>query len=94
MFISTLDLFKVGLGPSSSHTMGPMSAAFAFREYLIANYLGQINKQWQVVCVLKGSLAHTGIGHGTDKALVMGGNATKLLNLDVREVAQFRERAL
>ena len=72
MFISTLDLFKVGLGPSSSHTMGPMSAAFAFREYLIENYLDQINKQWQVVCTLKGSLAHTGIGHGTDRALVMG----------------------
>ena len=71
MSISVFKLFKVGLGPSSSHTMGPMTAAGIF--------LGQLAKAPQglegidrVVVELYGSLALTGVGHGTDKAVILG----------------------
>lgn len=69
MFISVLDLFKIGVGPSSSHTVGPMIAAHRFREGLVVSNKGQ---DCIVRCVLKGSLAHTGHGHGTDKAIILG----------------------
>ncbi|MFC1750969.1 L-serine ammonia-lyase [Pseudomonadota bacterium] len=73
MFISSLELFKVGIGPSSSHTMGPMVAAYQFRT-LIKDYLSNhhTNKKLSVECVLKGSLAFTGRGHATDRAVVIG----------------------
>lgn len=73
MFISTLALFKVGIGPSSSHTMGPMVAANHFLT-LIKKQLSNTpsNKQLSIMCVLKGSLAFTGKGHATDRAIVMG----------------------
>ena len=73
MFISVLDLFKVGIGPSSSHTMGPMVAANDFmqqvREFAKAN--PEIN-HYQIRCTLKDSLAYTGVGHGTDRAVTLG----------------------
>jgi L-serine dehydratase len=73
MFISVLDLFKVGIGPSSSHTMGPMVAASAFlqdiRHYIDSN---PDTKNYQVRCTLKDSLAYTGVGHATDKAVTLG----------------------
>ena len=75
MFISVLELFKVGIGPSSSHTMGPMIAAKAFMkqvEALLAEQ-GDIEKP-RLRCTLKGSLAFTGKGHGTDKAIILGLN--------------------
>lgn len=83
MFISTLDLFKVGVGPSSSHTMGPMTAAYKFRELISQS---KINPTWQVQCILKGSLAHTGKGHATDRAIVLGLNGylpPELSELDI-----------
>ncbi|BBL35911.1 L-serine dehydratase TdcG [Nitrosomonas stercoris] len=73
MFISVLDLFKIGIGPSSSHTMGPMAAANAFRhtiDQLIAQ--APANCSYCVYCVLKGSLAFTGRGHATDRAVALG----------------------
>ena len=73
MFISVLDLFKIGIGPSSSHTMGPMMAANDFRNRI--NRLVELspsNKGAHVNCVLKGSLAFTGKGHATDRAVVLG----------------------
>lgn len=73
MFISVLDLFKIGIGPSSSHTMGPMMAANDFRSriyHLVAT--SAYNKTMHVHCVLKGSLAFTGKGHATDRAVVLG----------------------
>lgn len=73
MFISVLDLFKVGIGPSSSHTMGPMVAAKCFRDQL-AGYLQRQPDECRIQCTLKGSLAHTGHGHGTDKAIILGFN--------------------
>ncbi len=74
MFLSVFDLFKIGIGPSSSHTMGPMTAAARFLNELV-------NGDWprphgatvaRVSASLHGSLAFTGIGHGTDRAVILG----------------------
>lgn len=73
MFISVLDLFKIGIGPSSSHTMGPMVAANVFRDH-VSQYLAEhaSPQHYQVSCTLKGSLAFTGKGHATDRAVALG----------------------
>ncbi len=73
MFISTLDLFKIGIGPSSSHTMGPMVAVRRFRK-LVQAYMStnEVQSHMQVRCTLKGSLAFTGKGHATDRAVLLG----------------------
>lgn len=70
MKLSALDLYSVGIGPSSSHTVGPMRATGRFvRELLASGPIGRVDR----VCVeLFGSLAATGIGHGTDKAVILG----------------------
>jgi len=75
MFISVLELFKIGIGPSSSHTMGPMLAANSFINE-INNYLEDNNEPEKLYlrCILKGSLAFTGKGHNTDNAIVLGLN--------------------
>ncbi len=65
MFLSVFDLFKIGIGPSSSHTVGPMVAARRFLD-VIAGKTGRIR------VTLHGSLAFTGKGHGTDRAVVLG----------------------
>ncbi|BCN94183.1 L-serine dehydratase [Thiomicrorhabdus immobilis] len=73
MFISVLDIFKIGIGPSSSHTMGPMVAAKDFVNKLQKNRLDSQNGvALQVRCTLKGSLAFTGHGHATDRAVALG----------------------
>ena len=69
-FISALDLFKVGIGPSSSHTVGPLRAARAFADGLVEH--GRVNDVATVECVLFGSLGSTGVGHGTPGALLAG----------------------
>ena len=71
MFIGALELFKIGIGPSSSHTMGPMLAARLFLQHLGSHAPGQLAGA-RVRCTLKGSLAFTGRGHNTDRALVLG----------------------
>jgi L-serine dehydratase len=70
MFVSAFDLFKIGLGPSSSHTVGPMRAAQRFAHQLAAD--GKLDSTAQVVVDLYGSLALTGRGHGTDRAIMLG----------------------
>jgi L-serine dehydratase len=65
MFLSVFDLFKIGIGPSSSHTVGPMIAARHFLESLKG-------EQGRIRVTLHGSLAFTGKGHGTDRAVVLG----------------------
>jgi L-serine dehydratase len=70
MFISVFDLFKIGLGPSSSHTVGPMRAAHRFVHELAAD--GKLGLTTQVVVDLYGSLALTGRGHSTDRAILLG----------------------
>ncbi|WP_336268479.1 L-serine ammonia-lyase [Vreelandella arctica] len=66
MAISVFDLFRIGIGPSSSHTVGPMRAA---RDFALA--LGDASVT-RLVIRLHGSLAATGVGHGTDQAVLMG----------------------
>jgi L-serine dehydratase len=70
MSLSTFDVFKIGIGPSSSHTMGPMRAAREFALRLEA--AGLLEKTREVVIRLYGSLALTGSGHGTDRAVLLG----------------------
>ena len=73
MFISVLALFKIGIGPSSSHTIGPMVAAKDFvdraKKYVAAHPQSQ---DITIRCTLKGSLAFTGKGHATDRAVALG----------------------
>ncbi len=74
MFLSVFDVFKIGVGPSSSHTMGPMVAANRFLDEIL-------NGEWprpaeyrvsRLRVSLHGSLAFTGIGHGTGRAVILG----------------------
>ena len=66
MSISVFDLFKIGIGPSSSHTVGPMKAARLFAQRLQSS--GHLAHTASVTCELFGSLGATGKGHGSDKA--------------------------
>ncbi len=70
MNLSVFDLFKVGIGPSSSHTVGPMLAGYRFA--LGVRGRGELPRVARVVTDLYGSLALTGRGHATDKAVVLG----------------------
>jgi L-serine dehydratase len=67
---SLFDLYKIGVGPSSSHTMGPMRAAFRFVQELVGK--GLVERVERVQAELYGSLALTGIGHATDRAVLLG----------------------
>lgn len=90
MFISVLELFKIGIGPSSSHTLGPMVAANDFidrikDQALIKSYTNNMF----IRCTLKGSLAFTGKGHSTDRAVALGLNGhlpASLTDKDVDEI--------
>ncbi len=73
---SVFEIFKIGIGPSSSHTMGPMKAAKNFMEYLRSLDLDSSSSDsalpFSLSVELFGSLASTGLGHGTDKAVILG----------------------
>ncbi|MDO5504987.1 MAG: L-serine ammonia-lyase [Pseudoxanthomonas suwonensis] len=71
MAVSTFDLYKIGIGPSSSHTVGPMRAAARFVEHHLVD-AGRLADVARVRAEVFGSLALTGRGHGTDKAVMMG----------------------
>jgi L-serine dehydratase len=77
---SLFDLFKVGIGPSSSHTMGPMRAARRFVVELAD--AGQLPQVAQVRVELYGSLALTGQGHGTDRAILLGLSGAEAATID------------
>ncbi|UEM03154.1 L-serine ammonia-lyase [Skermanella rosea] len=70
MSVSVFDIFKIGIGPSSSHTVGPMKAAAAFIGAL--DERGLLAGTHRVTAELFGSLALTGVGHGTDRAVLLG----------------------
>ncbi len=70
MNTSLFELFKIGIGPSSSHTVGPMRAALRFTREL--DGAGLLDRTHHVLVELYGSLALTGIGHGTDRAILLG----------------------
>ncbi len=82
MHTSVFDLFTIGIGPSSSHTVGPMRAARLFVEQLQKQAL--LKKTRSVQCELYGSLAATGKGHGSDRAVMMGleGEAPETIDID------------
>ena len=82
MAVSVLDLFTIGIGPSSSHTVGPMRAARRFAEVL--REAGLLARTARVETHLYGSLALTGRGHGADKAILLGleGQTPEDVNLD------------
>ena len=71
MAVSVFDLFKIGIGPSSSHTVGPMRAAARFCQRWL-DEPGILGRVVRIRCELFGSLALTGRGHGTDKAILCG----------------------
>ena len=71
MSVSIFDLFTIGIGPSSSHTVGPMRAAARFATQWLERR-GNLEQCVRVRCELFGSLAHTGRGHGTDRAVILG----------------------
>ena len=80
--ISVFDMFKIGIGPSSSHTLGPWKAALYCLDEIQKHYsLSQVNK---VEILLYGSLAKTGIGHGTNIAVQLGlmGEDPETINID------------
>ncbi|MFI6522976.1 L-serine ammonia-lyase [Spirillospora sp. NPDC050679] len=82
MAISVFDLFKIGIGPSSSHTGGPMAAAHRFARGLHDD--GLLEKTASVRAILYGSLGLTGKGHGSDKAVILGleGDKPELVDVD------------
>jgi len=81
MNTSLFELFKIGIGPSSSHTVGPMRAALRFVRSL--NESGNLTQVASITVDLYGSLALTGIGHGTDRAILLGllGESPDTVNL-------------
>lgn len=82
--ISIFDMFKVGIGPSSSHTLGPWRAAQQFIAQLMEK--GLLQQTERVKILLYGSLAKTGIGHGTDLAVLLGLSGDDPVTCPVNEV--------
>lgn len=82
--ISVFDMFKIGIGPSSSHTLGPWRAAQQFTQRLAAK--GMLEQTEAVSVLLYGSLAKTGIGHGTDVAILLGLSGDDPETLPIEEV--------
>lgn len=68
--ISTFDIFSIGIGPSSSHTVGPMRAAYDFIQHL--RTVAAFNSVEQIQTELFGSLGQTGLGHGSERAVILG----------------------
>jgi L-serine dehydratase len=87
---SVLEMFKVGLGPSSSHTMGPMNAARRFAADLAGR--GVLARTTQVAVQLYGSLALTGRGHGTDRAVLLGLEGADPATFDPGQIEPALER--
>ncbi len=83
MHISVFDLFKIGIGPSSSHTVGPMNAARRFAEGLREG--GLLPRTTSLKLELFGSLSFTGRGHGTDLAVMVGLEGASPRTVDVDE---------
>ncbi len=88
MHIRVCDIFKIGIGPSSSHTLGPMLAAYEFIQQLKATNMNDIQR---IEARLYGSLAHTGKGHASDDAIILGFSGylpEKLINVDKQKIIQ------
>ena len=86
MALSVFDLFKIGIGPSSSHTVGPMHAALMFANGLKA--AGKIDLCEHLLVELYGSLAATGAGHGSPKAILMGLEGETPAEVEVEKIPE------
>jgi len=91
-YISALDLFTIGIGPSSSHTVGPMRAALLFANALSSG--GNLERTVRIQVKLFGSLGATGPGHGTSNALVAGLAGQKPETCDPDQVSKAWQRAI
>lgn len=91
-YVGSLDLFRVGVGPSSSHTVGPMRAAKAFADEVVAQGLRESTSR--VAITLYGSLGATGAGHGTTNALIAGLWGAEPETCDPDAVAQAFDKAV
>ena len=80
--ISVFDIFKIGVGPSSSHTLGPWNAALTFVQLLDFNVVDRIQID------LYGSLSKTGKGHATDKAIILGLMGHQPKSVDITQIDQ------
>lgn len=87
MAVSVFDLFKIGIGPSSSHTVGPMRAARLFA--LRLKHEGLLDSTARVVSQLYGSLGATGKGHGSDKAVLLGLAGHEPDTVDVEQIPAY-----
>ena len=90
MSLSVFEIFKIGIGPSSSHTMGPMNAARSFVDSLAAQQL--LARTAAVTAELYGSLALTGRGHCTDRAILLGLEGMRPETIDSAQVEPTVER--
>ncbi|HUQ09711.1 MAG TPA: L-serine ammonia-lyase [Steroidobacteraceae bacterium] len=90
MALSVFDLFKIGIGPSSSHTVGPMRAARQFAVRLKES--GRLAQVARVGVTLYGSLGATGKGHGSDKAVLLGLEGHEPDSVDVEAIAGIVQR--
>ncbi len=86
--VSIFDIFKIGIGPSSSHTVGPMKAASAF----VRQLEGAASGVARLRVTLHGSLAWTGIGHGTDTAIVLGLHGLQPESVDPADISALPAR--
>src|SRR5476651_1459602 len=82
--ISVFDMFKIGIGPSSSHTLGPWRAAQQFVQELKQKQALELVVQIKIL--LYGSLAKTGKGHGTDIAVLLGLSGDDPVTFDVNQI--------
>src|SRR5262249_48159370 len=89
MAISVFDLFKIGIGPSSSHTVGPMKAARSFVSSLERSRV--LHRVTRVQTSLYGSLGATGKGHGSDKAVLLGLSGYEPDTVDVDRIPAILE---
>ncbi|VEH66033.1 L-serine dehydratase [Rodentibacter pneumotropicus] len=88
--ISVFDMFKVGIGPSSSHTVGPMKAGKQFVDDLIKR--GQFEETAEIHVDVYGSLSMTGRGHNTDIAIIMGLAGYLPHDVDIDLISHFIEK--
>ena len=83
-------MFKVGIGPSSSHTVGPMRAAYLFAEQIQTQ--GKLDQVCYIKTELFGSLGQTGKGHGTGKAIILGLLGYSPENVPVQQIDRLLEK--
>lgn len=85
--ISVFDMFKIGIGPSSSHTVGPMKAGKQFVDDLVDNH--QLSSVTRIAVDVYGSLSLTGKGHHTDIAIIMGLSGASPQSVDIDAIPGF-----